>query len=210
MYAVANVEQFVKDHPGVVGARGPFIITRARELSQDGNLLMGNQIIEVMGGDTNLTQMFHGVASADPKHIQLGLTAMQMGNMGMRVAVGIDSRREIDSVIDAMAAFPNLRWNLDRSGEDGCVAFVVLNGDKKTGNYLILAAIERAVLPAHMHLGEAEGEVMWTLVGELHDGDAVFKPSSSAQHVSSATQQLHAPKFWLGLYRQHKGSRPVE
>ncbi len=121
----------------------------------------------------------------------------------------------IASIADAMKAFPGLKWRVHENviGEGG-VAFAKLNGSSTLGDFLILAAIENASAEAHEHLGEPdeEGELIWTLEGELYDttddGETIIlKPGDKLRHRGGSSHRPYARTFWIGIFRQNKGNK---
>lgn len=125
---------------------------------------------------------------------------------------GLKGISSIKAVLDAM---PYLNWHLLETGE-GATAYAKLNGDRDAGDWLILIAMENSVAPRHEHLGtpDEEGEMVWTIAGELHDNTdegepIVLKPGNVLRHAGGSVHAPYAPMFWLGMYRQPKGNRLV-
>ncbi len=123
---------------------------------------------------------------------------------------------EIGSVADAMAALPKLAWKPFKTADGGALAFVKLNGTTSNGDFLVLAAIEKASAPPHEHLGDSdnEGELILTFAGELHDVSddgavVVLRPGDILRHAGGTTHAPCAPNFWFGIYRQKLGSRQI-
>lgn len=73
MYAVANVEKFVKDKQ--LGEKGEKIIKRANALANNG-VVSGGSILEIMGSH-KLEQEFHETAMSDPEHLRIGNEAIK-------------------------------------------------------------------------------------------------------------------------------------
>lgn len=78
MYAVVNVEKFVKDNASRLGGRGEAILARAKELSENG-VFSGGEIPQIMGDDA-LAREFNSVAMSDPEHIRIGLDDRDISN----------------------------------------------------------------------------------------------------------------------------------
>lgn len=122
----------------------------------------------------------------------------------------------IQSVAQAMAAFPGLKWKTeDRSKGEGVAAFAICGGDKTTGDITIfLALADGAREPLHRHCSRVEWpfrETITCLAGELHGIYKSFDtPLRAGQTVDLNDGLPHAPfvpqgGFALIIYRQPGG-----
>lgn len=112
---------------------------------------------------------------------------------------------------DVLAAFPKLDWKVRVDDEGNGTAYAVLGGDRGTGEVYVLAVIQNAAAPRHLHQeGAAYGEKIGTFAGSLHDRDddgrpVVVGPDDVLIHGPGT---VHAPSatFWFGYYHQPRGS----
>ena len=75
MYALENVNKFVRDNTGRLGDRIEGILVWAENCSQNG-VISGGAIEDVMRDDT-LSNEFHQIVMSDPEHMKIGLSAIQ-------------------------------------------------------------------------------------------------------------------------------------
>ena len=75
MYALANVEKFVQDNAERLGEHAEMILARAKEKSHKG-IFSGGAVEEIMK-DGGLAVEFHNVVMNSPKHMRIGLSAIQ-------------------------------------------------------------------------------------------------------------------------------------
>lgn len=119
--------------------------------------------------------------------------------------------KTIREVVDA---FHNLRWTLEVDGKGDGFAYTVLGGVREKREVYILAVIQNATAPRHMHRGGASyGEKIGTFIGELHDRDdegneITIGPNDVVIHRTSSPHAPHAD-FWFGYYHQPRGSELV-
>lgn len=114
----------------------------------------------------------------------------------------------LDGVI---AFFSKLTWKVIDLAGGGRSAFAVIGGDKSTGDIVVIACIEGGTTPLHVHPG---GEVIHTWAGMLmfdaELGGALYELLPNTTMKLEPDSQ-HAPRadFWVGIYRQPKGSTLV-
>jgi hypothetical protein len=119
--------------------------------------------------------------------------------------------KTIREVVDAFRA---LRWTVEVDEKGDGFAYAVLGGVRETGEVYVLAVIQNATSPLHIHRAGAQyGEKIGTFVGELYDKDDEGNDIviGSKDVVIHRTSTPHAPRadFWFGYYHQPRGSELV-
>lgn len=122
----------------------------------------------------------------------------------------------VQSVAQAKAAFPQLKWRDANPDGGGEVAFAICGGDKTSGdNTIFLAMADGAQAPTHRHR-EREGwpfrETITCLAGELHganphDPDFVLFAGKTVDLNDDTPHRPYVPSggFALVYYRQPAG-----
>jgi len=75
MYAKANIEKFLNDHPEIDRAEKDAILSRTEQYSDNG-VFSGGVVLEIFGNNSNLADLFEGEA-ATGQHIEMGLKALR-------------------------------------------------------------------------------------------------------------------------------------
>lgn len=127
----------------------------------------------------------------------------------------------IQSVAQAKAAFPHLKWRDANPPDGGEVAFAICGGDKSTGDVTIFLAMgDGAKAPLHRHRergGWLFRETITCFAGEMcgtnpHDKDFVLKAGQSVDLNDDTPHQpyVQTSGFALVVYRQPAGNDIVE
>lgn len=81
MYAVSNIEKFIRDHSDLIGDKSPEILERAREYAHSGSGLFTGSAISAVMVDPSLTMLFIQTVQMDPDHMALFQTACQTAGL---------------------------------------------------------------------------------------------------------------------------------
>lgn len=127
------------------------------------------------------------------------------------ISLSIGVGAGIQSIDDLIKAFPDFKWNVRNLEGGGQTAYVIIGGDKKTGDITILAAIEKGRVPKHTHRGREPfeyGERIITLIGQLkgvseEDPDLALDPG--IHDLAPGSQHQPYADFWVGIYHQPGG-----
>ena len=117
----------------------------------------------------------------------------------------------ITSIADLIKAFPYLKWRLQDLEGGGQTVYAILDGDKKTGDITVFAAIEKGMFLKHTHRGRQPfeyGERIITLVGELKGvlkGNSQFSLKPGIYDLPPGSRHQPYADFWVGIYHQPGG-----